>query len=231
MSRPRAATGRSGGSGRTGRPPVTSRTEILEAARLLIDRDGWEKLSIRRLAAELGIGATTLYHHFGDKEELLIQLLNHHIVQMERPELPQEPRERIVVAALAMHDMLIGWPWAAEAVSVDGFVALLDESALWFVEEIVAGADAYGCTPEQSVQLFRSVWYYTIGEVLVRTRTARRWEGRERPTFRDPLDTARIPQLAALSGNWGAFAAVDHYPQGLRVFVDALLAASSASAS
>ena len=40
-------------AGRTGRPPVTSRAEILAAARQLIDRDGWEKLTIRRLAAEL----------------------------------------------------------------------------------------------------------------------------------------------------------------------------------
>src|SRR5579875_1528408 len=62
--------------GRTGRPPVTSRPEILAAARRLIDRDGWEKLSVRRLAAELGIGTTTLYHHLRDKEDLLLLLLN-----------------------------------------------------------------------------------------------------------------------------------------------------------
>ncbi|MEU6756605.1 TetR/AcrR family transcriptional regulator, partial [Streptomyces sp. NPDC046685] len=43
--------------GRVGRPPVTSRAQILIAARRLIDRDGWDKLTIRRLAGEIGIGA------------------------------------------------------------------------------------------------------------------------------------------------------------------------------
>lgn len=35
--------------------------------RRLIERDGWEKVSIRRLAAEIGIAPTTLYHHVRDK--------------------------------------------------------------------------------------------------------------------------------------------------------------------
>ena len=80
----RTGTGRHAGSvprvsaspGRTGRPPVTSRPEILAAARRLIDRDGWEKLTVRRLAAELGIGTTTLYHHVQEQGFLLLLLLN-----------------------------------------------------------------------------------------------------------------------------------------------------------
>jgi hypothetical protein len=47
---------------------VTSPTQTLSAARRLIDRDGWEKLTIRRPAA--GIGATILYHHVQVKEDL-----------------------------------------------------------------------------------------------------------------------------------------------------------------
>jgi len=159
--------------GRTGRPPVTSRAEILTAARRLIDRDGWQKLTIRRLAAELGIGATTLYHHIRDKEDLLVQILNHHVLQLDRPDLPDDPRERVVAAATALHDALAAWPWAAEVLTTDGFVGLLDESALWMVEAILAGAEDHGCTPEQAVHVFRSIWYYTVGEILVRAHSAR----------------------------------------------------------
>src|SRR3954451_14787026 len=92
--------------GRTGRPPVTSRAQILAAARRLIDRDGWEKLTIRRLAAELGIGSTTLYPHVRDKEDLLLLLLNEYADQIPQPDLPDEPRDRIVAAAIALHDGL-----------------------------------------------------------------------------------------------------------------------------
>ncbi|CAL9668909.1 hypothetical protein [Streptomyces sp. Tu 3180] len=37
-----------------------------DAARGLIDREGWGKLSIRRLAAGSGIGATALHHRVRD---------------------------------------------------------------------------------------------------------------------------------------------------------------------
>lgn len=207
---------------RTGRPPVTSRAEILVAARRLIDRDGWEKLSVRKLAAELGIGPTTLYHHVRDKADLLVQLLNTYTGQLERPRLPDDPRERIVVAATVMHEALAAWPWAAEVVTVDGFVGLLDEPALWMVETIVGGAVDSGCTHAQAVGVFRDIWYYTAGEVLVRARSARRDERPQRDAaFR--FDPAETPHLAAIGDRWPELAARDTYADGLRALVGGLL--------
>lgn len=212
---------------------MTSRTQILEAARRLIDREGWEKLTIRRLAAEIGVGATTLYHHIRNKEDLLLLLLNDYAEQIERPPLPADPRDRIVAAAILMHDALAAWPWAAEILTVDGFVGLLDESSLWTVEAIVAGADDCGCTPEQAVDLFRGIWYYTVGEILVRAHSGRRGAGDERPTALAPsfsgFDASRVPHLSAIGDQWPALAARDTYPQGLRAFVDGLLAQAASA--
>ncbi|WP_433345076.1 TetR/AcrR family transcriptional regulator [Microtetraspora malaysiensis] len=217
--------------GRTGRPRLTSRAQILTAARQLIDRDGWEKLTIRRLAAEIGVGATTLYHHIRDKEDLLVLLLNHYVDQIERPHLPSDPRGRIIAAATALHDALAAWPWAAEVLTVDGFVGLLDESALWMVEAIVAGAKDHGCTSVQAVDAFRSIWYYTVGEILVRAHSARRPADDEHRTFFSSLDASQVPQLAAIGDQWPTLAARDTYSQGLGAFVDGLLAqATSADA-
>ncbi|HEY7103090.1 MAG TPA: helix-turn-helix domain-containing protein [Mycobacteriales bacterium] len=212
--------------GRTGRPPVTSRAEILAAARRLIDRDGWEKLTIRRLAAELGIGSTTLYHHVRDKEDLLLLLLNEYADQIAQPDLPNEPRDRVVEAAIALHDGLADWPWAAEVLTADGFVGLLGESALWMVEAIVAGAIDAGCTPEQAVDVFRNIWYFAVGEILVRAHSARRRPDGGRPAtpFFGNLDPARMPSLAAVGDRWPALAARDTYAEGVRAFVDGLLA-------
>ncbi len=206
---------------------MTSRAQILAAARQLIDRDGWEKLTIRRLAAETGMGATTLYHHVRDKEDLLLLLLNEYVEQIPHPDLPSKPRDRIIAAAAAMHDALGAWPWAAEILTADGFVGLLGEPALWMVETIVAGAIDYGCTPVQAVDVFRGIWYYTVGEILVRARSARRRADDER-LWRDidftSRDASRLPRLAALSDQWPALAARDTYPDGLRALVDGLLA-------
>jgi AcrR family transcriptional regulator len=55
--------------------PLT-REKIVEAALVLLERDGLQGLSMRRLAQELGSGAASLYWHVGDKEELLSLLLD-----------------------------------------------------------------------------------------------------------------------------------------------------------
>ncbi len=220
--------------GRTGRPPVTSRAQILTAARGLIDRDGWAKLTIRRLAGDMGIGPTTLYHHVRDKEDLLLLLLNEYADQVARPELPAAPRERIVAAAAAMHDALAAWPWAAEVFTADGFAGRLRGSALWLVESIVAGAVDHGCTPAQAVDVFRCVWYYTAGEILIRSHSARRpaserWTP-ESGAFFGGTDADATPTLVAIGDDWPKLAARDIYVEGLRALVDGLLARTAPAA-
>ncbi|MFF8267161.1 TetR/AcrR family transcriptional regulator [Streptomyces sp. NPDC016562] len=219
--------------GRVGRPPVTSRAQILSAARRLIDRDGWDKLTIRRLAGEIGIGATTLYHHVRDKEDLLLLLIHEHADQIPHPDLPAEPRERVIAAATAIHDSLAAWPWAAEVLTTDGFIMRLGDSALWLVEVILAGAIDHGCTPAQSVYVFRSIWYYTVGEILVRAHSARARANDEVPVSREFSSqlAAQLPRLAALNDQWAKLASQDTYPQALRAFVDGLLAQATSAAA
>ncbi|GAA2901633.1 TetR family transcriptional regulator [Actinoplanes cyaneus] len=201
--------------GRTGRPPVTSRPEILAAARRLIDADGWEKVTVRRLAAELGIGATTLYHHVRDKDELLVLVLSEYARQVPLPVLPEDPRERIVVAATTIRQALAGWPWAAAEFTTDGLLGRLGGPAVQLVEVIVGAAVECGCTPERAVHVFRSLWYYTVGEILVRIRSRAR-----PPVVFAPADT---PHLSAIGERWPALAAQDTYEMGLRALISGLL--------
>jgi len=206
---------------RTGRPPATSRAEVLTAARRLIDAEGWDALSLRRLAAEVGIGTATLYRHVRSREDLLLMLLDEHAAGASRPPLPPEPRERIVTAAAALHAMLADWPWAAEVLTSDGFVGLLSEESLWPVEAIVAGAVDAGCSEEEAVTVFRSLWYYTVGEILVRARTRRSGpRSRGTPASADP---SAVPVLASIGDRWPELAARDTYVDGLRAFVAGLL--------
>ena len=48
-----------------------SREQVLDAALDLVDRDGVAALSMRRLGAELGVEAMTLYHYLPNKDALL----------------------------------------------------------------------------------------------------------------------------------------------------------------
>nr|WP_237450077.1 TetR/AcrR family transcriptional regulator C-terminal domain-containing protein [Nocardiopsis alba] len=51
--------------------PILSKPVIRRAALELLDRDGLERLSMRRLAEELDVRAASLYGHYRTKEELL----------------------------------------------------------------------------------------------------------------------------------------------------------------
>jgi AcrR family transcriptional regulator len=65
--------------------PLT-RELIVDAALALLERDGLQGLSMRRLAQELGSGAASLYWHVGDKEELLALLLDRIVGETKLPE-------------------------------------------------------------------------------------------------------------------------------------------------
>ncbi|PYC76731.1 TetR family transcriptional regulator [Streptomyces tateyamensis] len=53
------------------RTPLLSRERIVTAALALVDADGLEALSTRRLATELSVSGPSLYNHFATKDELL----------------------------------------------------------------------------------------------------------------------------------------------------------------
>lgn len=54
--------------------PLLNRERIRSAALAMIDRDGLDRLSMRRLAADLGVRAASLYGYLATKEELLTDL-------------------------------------------------------------------------------------------------------------------------------------------------------------
>ena len=51
--------------------PLIRPAEAVATALAVIDRDGLDGFNIRRLAQELGVNPSSLYHHFHDKNEIL----------------------------------------------------------------------------------------------------------------------------------------------------------------
>lgn len=52
-------------------PSKINRVEIVEAALALLEREGEEALTLRRLAAEIGVTANALYRYFGSRDVLI----------------------------------------------------------------------------------------------------------------------------------------------------------------
>ncbi|MFC7219490.1 TetR/AcrR family transcriptional regulator [Streptomyces polyrhachis] len=61
---------------RRGRPPSTSLNPdlILDTALALVDREGADALTLRRLGSELGVNHTAVLRHFAGKDEILLGL-------------------------------------------------------------------------------------------------------------------------------------------------------------
>ena len=64
---------------RIGSDGTRTRIAIRDAAIRLIARVGYEALSMRRLAEEVGLGAAALYRYFPTKQAMLFDLLEGHM--------------------------------------------------------------------------------------------------------------------------------------------------------
>lgn len=53
------------------RQSLLTRQRIVEVASALVDAEGLDAVSVRRLATELGVQGPSLYHHFATKAEIL----------------------------------------------------------------------------------------------------------------------------------------------------------------
>lgn len=55
----------------------TTREQILEAARIALMRDGYERITTRRIAEEAAVNIATLHYYFGSKEALLSETVRY----------------------------------------------------------------------------------------------------------------------------------------------------------
>ena len=66
-----------------------SRERIVEASFGLLEREGWEALSMRRLAQELDVWPMAVYRYFRDKDELVDALVDHVVQTVDLPGEPE----------------------------------------------------------------------------------------------------------------------------------------------
>ena len=116
--------------------PTLSRDQIVRSALELLDAEGTEGLSMRRLAAKLGSGATSLYWYVANKDELLDLVLDE--VMGEVP--PTAPtggdwRDEARAVVHALRDTILRHPWLS---SVLGMRPAIGPNAAELSERVIA---------------------------------------------------------------------------------------------
>lgn len=102
---------------RPGRSPGLSRDEIVRTAVELLDAEGLEGLSMRKLGAKLNVGATSLYWYVAHKDELLELVYDRIWGEMAIPD-PGEAGWRHTASAFArsMRQVMLRHPWSSELI-------------------------------------------------------------------------------------------------------------------
>ncbi|MFC4945162.1 TetR/AcrR family transcriptional regulator [Pseudonocardia sp. GCM10023141] len=71
--------------------PLISKRKALEVALDIIDNEGIDALSIRRLAEGLKVNGASLYHHFENKEEIIVGAAKLALDDVRTPQTHDEP--------------------------------------------------------------------------------------------------------------------------------------------
>ncbi|BCW66959.1 TetR family transcriptional regulator [Arthrobacter sp. NicSoilB4] len=99
----------------TRRTPL-NRDRVLRAAVALADEVGFESLSMRRLAEELGVVPMALYKHVANKEELLDGMVANLIGEIDPPVPDADWKSAVRLRVLSARRSLQRHPWARQAI-------------------------------------------------------------------------------------------------------------------
>ena len=200
---------------RPGRRPRLSRDGIVAAAQAVVDGEGIDGLSMRRVARELGCSPMALYRHVDDRGELLHLLLDHITDNLRRPATSDDPRRTITRVTTKVHDWLAGHPWAIDVLAAHHW------SVAWITDDLTTAFLAAGLSPVAATRACEVVWHQLVGELVARHA--------HRPA--PPAPTPATADLAALDpalhGLVVAARTHDQFLLGLSALLDGLLPAAT----
>jgi len=182
-----------------GRPPRLSRPAIFKAALDLIDAEGAGALTMRRLGAEMGVEAMSLYRHVSSKDALLDGIGGQLLSELEMG--PDDGDWAVTAQRLTfgLRAVARAHPAAFELV---GMRALNTVEAMRPVEIMLAALRDGGFPPDRAVTAFRLLSGYLRGFALSEIAGFTLTSGRRGLTEQD-LPADEFPAIHSLAGELG----------------------------
>lgn len=212
-----------------------TRSELARAAIRVIDAEGFDALSMRRLAAEVGAGTMTLYHYVRNKDELLTLVSDEVMAEVLLPDgasLPPDWREALVLIAGRSRAAMHRHPWVLDIPNDVGF----GPNAIKHVDETLQAVADLDIPLRTKLDVVVAVDEYVFGYCL--QERAGTISDSQKPAMTDyVVDLVRngdYPQFAAYldelgaDGMWQAFEEVQRdesrFERNLRRFLDGIAA-------
>ena len=89
-----------------------SRERVLRAAIRMADENGFEALTMRKLAAGLGVQAMSLYNHVASKDDIRDGIVDLVMQEIALPAPGADWKTALRRSAMSAHDVLVSHPWA-----------------------------------------------------------------------------------------------------------------------
>lgn len=146
-----------------------NRARIVEAALEIMDREGLEALSMRRVAREVGVEAMSLYHHVADKDDLLDGVCARVMTDFRIPERDERPwNERARHGAREWRRVLKSHPNVI-ALFAERSKPMTDVDALRPMEYALSLIMESGADEREAVQVFNVMGGFIMGFVMMET--------------------------------------------------------------
>ncbi|GAA1565550.1 TetR/AcrR family transcriptional regulator C-terminal domain-containing protein [Kribbella sancticallisti] len=167
------------GPGRSGRPRSgeerLSRQAILEAALRIVDAEGMDAMTMRRLASTLGVNPMSIYHHLPNKAAVFAGLAELVFGQLEAvtPDDSVRWQDELTNSARAYRDAVRAHPNLALQVLSD--TAAVSDVVVVTVEPFYRALDRAGLEPRQIVEVVNTIidflHGFSLGEASVQAET------------------------------------------------------------
>jgi len=93
------------------------RSDVVDRAIAVVDEYGLESLTMRRLATELGVQPSALYHHVPNKQSLLAAVADEVLARGRRPRRESAWDRRVVELCCELRDAMLAYRDGAEVVA------------------------------------------------------------------------------------------------------------------
>ncbi|MER9541752.1 TetR/AcrR family transcriptional regulator [Mesorhizobium sp. M0437] len=143
-----------------------SREMIEDAALKVIESEGLAGFSMRKLAAELGCEAMSIYHHFPSVAHLFEALVDRLIGSLEMPDADLPWRQRLRIAVQDFRRVAREHPAFATFLVT---YRMNSPTCLTWLNGILGLFEAGGFGPQLGARLFRTTGYYLMGAILDET--------------------------------------------------------------
>jgi AcrR family transcriptional regulator len=183
-----------------------SRDQIAETAISIADAEGFDAVSMRRVARELGAGTMTLYHYVRNKDEL-IMLVDDTVmgeIVIPKDELPDGWRAGMREIAIRTRDVFLAHPWISDVpVSTEG-----GPNGTRHFEQSLQVAARTGLDRTEQLEMISMIDDYVFGFAL-RVNEIRKHAGGDPRVVAEQWGETLVERLAVLdSGEYPNLAAL-----------------------